>query len=192
MSISIDELTRILCERKGAEIFTFYAETTPKTWKRNRITGELFPYSSIVHKAIVNGLLNCDYQKNVNKQRVREGKKPDFEAKKNWFVHIPNTPFVRNANKDDGKIYVQIRVRKFLYSAYFVDGKQVTRESISGWLSKKRKPVNQGLDRDIISIVYNINDFREIHKTGKVLTVDGPKLIAGPVETEEVEQDALA
>jgi len=176
MSIDRNELDKLLDGRRNSEIFIFTVEEGPELvryWaEENRLV------LSYLRRTTFKGLLERDYEDSPNYR-----KNPKEQSNKDRFVSIPDTPFVRFKSDYSGNAYLQVRILEILKLDQFVDGKKTYK------LNKRADKECFFRNNRNIYMAYNINNFREVHETGQVLTVDGPKWITGPTEKED--QDAL-
>jgi hypothetical protein len=106
MGFTLEEFKSALLERKGTTFVTIVAETDPKLRKRGN------PYAGRVTKrSRVNGAIGWIYGNGVNRQRIREGLDPDFEAfPRKWGERIKGTPFVEHK----GNTYLELKVERVL------------------------------------------------------------------------------
>ena len=111
--------------------------------------------------------LNAVYSNAVNTQRKKENKDADFVAKQNWHSKVydsKNGAIVCNVKNTD-KRYLSGIVNDAQIISYFVDGVEATKEEveiIKEFRQKQSKPINQGLENDIIFRVIEINNIKKV------------------------------
>ena len=111
--------------------------------------------------------LNAIYSNAVNSQRKKEEKNTDFVAKQNWHSKVydsKNGAIVCNVKNTD-KRYLSGIVNDAQIISYFVDGVEATKEEveiIKEFRQKQSKPINQGLENDIIFRVIEINNIKKV------------------------------
>ena len=164
MGFTLAELKSALLERKGTTFVTIIAETDPKLRKRGN------PYAGKVTKrSRVNGAIGWIYGNGVNRQRIREGLEPDFEAfPRKWGERIKGTPFVEHK----GNTYLELKVERVLGTEYLLDGEPIDRSLIEEWLPK-RKPEGerQQVENPVILRDYNLANIKAIAFDGITIVV---------------------
>ena len=119
----------------------------------------------------VNVMANFIYGNAVNRQRVREGTDPDFQAQpRKWGERLPGTCFV--AHKD--KLYVEAKVERSLGRQYVDrDGKPIDAEAIAPFLPDRD---GEGETQEIESVVivrdYSLESIVGIVLAGQSFDVD--------------------
>jgi hypothetical protein len=164
MGFTLEEFKSALLERKGTTFVTIVAETDPKLRKRGN------PYAGRVTKrSRVNGAIGWIYGNGVNRQRIREGLDPDFEAfPRKWGERIKGTPFVEHK----GNTYLELKVERVLGTEYLLDGEPIDRSLIEEWLPK-RKPEGerQQVENPVILRDYNLANIKAIAFDGITIVV---------------------
>lgn len=154
------------------------AETQPEHRKYTQ-EGILNPYyKNLIKRAKVAGIVNWIYQNEVNLQRIREGKIPDFEAEpRRWGDRLQNSPFVvylKNRQKSPD-FYLEMQIKKIKNLQYFYsEGKHKSRldyDEIAPFLVPPNEPIKQQLDSPVILRDYNIKNIRTISFLGEVYKV---------------------
>ena len=168
--MNIFEFVRTLEARKGASIITLTALTEPD-WLPLKETGPN-PYRGLVKKrSTVNGMICWQYENAVNRQRVREGKEPDFEAlPRQWGQRIHGTPWVTHK----GKLYLELKLQQVLEVEY-VDAE--TLELVPqayNWVKRSAGNPRQQLDNEIILRDYTVTNIMSFTYNGEthVLAVE--------------------
>ena len=139
--ISLLRLRRILEKVKNAQPVTIKARTQP------RLVG-VHPWRSLgtVFKvAVVNGIISWQYTAAVNRQRTREGKRPNFEAlERAWGERLPNSPLVEY----NGNFYLELKVERSISYKSFATLKnlakrlrRLTAHSVRGWATPRKRPM---------------------------------------------------
>jgi len=117
ITITHQELKRLLSQVKGTRIISIELSTVPQLSKpkTNPLSGRIRKIQKL------NGVIGQIYSKSVNRQREREGKKTDFQAKKRTHLQkIVGTPLLVNSA---GQSYVGMQPQTVVKSPiYAVDG----------------------------------------------------------------------
>lgn len=155
-AITRRELQAMLADTHGAEILSFTALTEPAYRK----TG--CPWKDNLFKlARVNGTINWDYARAVNRQREREGVPPDFESlPRAWGTHLRDTPFISHVTKGgDHRLYVKLKVHHSLGHVYLTgDGGTLAEEDVAPFLAPKRGNPRQGLEKEVLERDYTVSN----------------------------------
>lgn len=158
--VTVDELQQILINTKGSKFVGFVALTVPDMKKTNN------PYFNTLQKetSIYNAIINWTYETSVNKQRIREGKEPDFEAlPRVWGSRIKGTPLVEY----NGKYYLEVRMGNVKAQRFLNNGIEISKEEIEPFLRiKKNEGQRQELDKPIILRDYELRSIKEIKMGG--------------------------
>ena len=146
-------LIRRLCY-KGARPITVVLNTTKVLSPRQR---EELGMTHVTKRSKLSAFLNFNYENAVNRQRVREKKKPNFKSKGVWFKHKDGEPVpVVHHKLDEKKTYLQLKVERVLKENY-ISPNQLFMETdyVKGILHPK-KPARgnsrQNLSREVITI----------------------------------------
>lgn len=160
--INRDEMERLFGTRRGANIVTLYTKTKPDMLLRGN------PYREAQKWAIVNGVINWIYETSVNRQRIREGKEPDFQAfPRKWGYRIRGTPFVRHRDN----LYLELKRQAILDCEYREpDGSLIETNHIEPFLKPQDETSRQGVDNLII-----LRDYRLDHIFG--FNMDGDRYV---------------
>lgn len=163
--ITIAELGKLLGEIRGAKFVGFVSNTVPDMRK----TGN--PYYNTLRKesSIYNAIINWTYEISVNKQRIKEGKEPDFEAlPRAWGERLRGTPLVEHK----GKFYLEARMGNVRYTKFLNDGEEIEKEKVEEFLRKKsNEGARQELNSPIILRDYELKSIREIKMGGMVYRI---------------------
>lgn len=164
--IGIQEFLAMMVDSgsRGAFPLTMKAKTIPDYRK----TG--CPFRNNLFKiAVVNGFLNWDYTAAVNRQRVREGETPNFEAMpRAWGTQLTKTPLISHINKEGKhRLYLKFKVQKVL-DTYFVDNNNTSllKSDVEPWLNKPRPNTRQGVDGEVFERDYAVDNIMEISYRG--------------------------
>lgn len=138
-TITRAELAEKLRTIKGATPLTISALVKVKTNKKDRVTGQVNPFTEVLKLSRVNGMTAADYEAAVNRQREREGSIPAFEAKeRQWGIRVAPALVEHN-----GAFYLPIHPRSARTPIYF--GRlpsgvliQVAKEKVEPYLPPKR------------------------------------------------------
>jgi hypothetical protein len=186
MSMTLIETLKVL-DLKG--LFSFAAETQKKALKKSRLTGQPTP----ARLAFVTTLRLCtvslgnDYEGNVNRRLVEEGKKAAFEAQ-GTYCH-PVTPLLYKHNEKDSyylRVYPNL-CHSFLTvtKRFDAEGNEISleewKEIEAEFFPLPSKNESQGLENAVLVNNYSIENVKYL-KQGDfvydVLTADQRKKIA--------------
>lgn len=131
----------------------------------------------------VNGMIDADYERSVNRQREREGSAQDFKRRESWHQYV--SPAFRAKKTDPSSLYLAIQPTpgmrgKSKYVA--VDPNSGTVEVIDDitameWAyiqqsSSKKVAQSQGLQRGVEYRLFSLNNIAGVTIKGKELMVD--------------------
>lgn len=90
----------------------------------------------------LNGILNYDYETNVNNALLKDGQPADFVAQKaSWGTRVGDTCIIEHTGKDGVQnFYFDMRVLRSLKSRYTLDGKPISKDVIRDWLKPSSPP----------------------------------------------------
>ncbi len=136
----------------GAKPITITTSTTP-----DLVGGKSCPLSGRVQKVSrVNGFINFNYEKAVNRQLTREEKEAEFEAHpRKWGSRVKG--FVVHESKGEKKVYLEVKVEKSLDHEYYVDGQKVSDDVVTPYLRPKSES-RQGTDKEVMVRDYRISN----------------------------------
>lgn len=160
VEVNLEGLVKALMAIKGATPATFVARTNVKMNKRNN------PYYGEIDKIQKsNVFINFNYTNSVNKQRVKEGKEPDFVAKeRKWGVKVPGTPLILHKNS----YYLEAR---FLNNEpdveYIYENSEIDKNEFSMFLPNRSRPTNQNTEKEIIIRDFKVENIQKITFGGK-------------------------
>lgn len=162
LQVTQAEMAGNLRAQKGATMVTIVSQTDPARYKKDK--------GRFVKQSTVNGVINWNYEKAVNRQQSREGGDATFEAKpRKWGQRIKGTPLVEHK----GHLYLEIKIERVLSTEYFVrrpvDGafQTVTKNEISQYLKPSRSSAaNQGVSKEIILRDYKLENVTIIRMNG--------------------------
>lgn len=163
-SITRSELLDLIRTRKGSCPITILANTDARSLAKHRDTKEANPYRGCRKIARVNGFINFTYENSVNNQRKREGLTPDFKAEERKWGSHEESDHVGCIVEHNGKFYLSIKGERVLERYFEYDGKRV--ELDSGFLPKP-KPLNQGVDKEVVYRNYAIDSIKSIKIDGE-------------------------
>jgi len=176
-----ENLVELLGSVKGAKIVTITTKTQPSFQRTddksnpNPFCGKTVKDHDVWKISRVNGIVNWDYAKSVNRQLDREGQEADFEAKpRKWGTRLSGLPFVVHVGKD-GKVqlYLEMKVERSL-DYHYEDGfgNEIPKEKVSPFL-RKSGPSRQGTDNEIILRDYRMDGILAIRYQGTTYVVEG-------------------
>lgn len=161
-TIDINGLTNLLNGLNGET----KAKITTVTVPGMRKTGN--PYTGAITKRTISQvLLNFDYPKEVNRERAKEGKEFDFEAKnRQWGAHLGNSPLITN----NGQLYLNCRFKSVESSEFLNNDQPIDKAMIQEWLQESKSSSSaQGLnpENEVIVRTYKLASLREIEVNGE-------------------------
>ncbi len=159
------EIIERLSSIKGAKMVTIVSQTEPPMRKTNN------PYAGkVVKVSHVNGVINWNYERSVNRQREREGSEPDFEAlPRSWGDRIMGTPLVRHVKDGVEKRYLEMKVERVLTTTYidYTTGEAIDPEVLRPFLRENAGNIRQNLEKPVILRDYNIDNIAKIFMDGE-------------------------
>lgn len=164
-TITYQNLVDMLLTEKKSTIVTLICRTIPKMNKGdNPFFGQIFKWTK------VNGILNWDYEKSVSSQRLREGLDTwsGFKAlDRTWGKHL-----TKSLIEHKGRLYVQIKVEKTIYSKYYHFNKQIDKSVIEKFLVKSYQPKTQETEKAIVCRNYALDSIKFLVLNGTYRIVD--------------------
>lgn len=151
----------VLGNIRGAGFVTIQTQTAPALSKEGKAV-----LGQVTKTARVNGVINWQYAKSVNRQRKREGKTVYFEAHaRKWGTRLKGLPFVvhvtkprRKADKPEHRLYLEMKVEKSLGHEYSdASGNPLDAETVKPFLRNNGKS-RQGVDKEIILRDYHVQN----------------------------------
>lgn len=138
--------------------------TVPAMRKKNN------PYFGHVAKiSRVNGWINWRYAKSVNRQRVRERKRADFQALvRAWGMRVEKTPLIKHGDA----LYLDVKVQQ--RHVIYIDTRSATEipwPLIKPFVRPPQKARRQNLDRDVILRDFKVTNIAELRIAGEVWRV---------------------
>lgn len=161
MLVTKDLLVDILRKIKGTTFIDVLLETkpqlkTPPAYLKN-----------VVKLQEINACIGFHYANSVNRQRIREGSTPDFEAlPRKWGQRILGTPLVEYK----GKYYLELKTIKVLNHIYSDRKSQIPNHIVEAYLSPS-SVARQKLDKPVILRDPAIDSIRRIVLNGVVYEV---------------------
>ena len=153
--------------KRGARPITVTLRTTPRMKVAAKAKFEN-PYKICV----VNGILNFNYEKSVNRQLVREEKTPDFKTRPSWIEHTAIPGIITNKN-DHSKLYLQLKVERAIEASYFRgDGSPISFEEIKPFLYANSKPTHQGVEKFVHVIEIAFSNIKSLVCDGQAYSFD--------------------
>lgn len=159
--ITRPELIEILrAWKRGATPLTITSFTEPAHRKTNN------PYDKILKFSVTNGFTGHDYEASVQRQQVREGMDPTFQAReRKWGTNINNVLIEKQ-----GKYYIRVRPLRSSSPVYFtLIGKTLTRvkkEKIEMFLSPVYHSQIQGTEKEILHRDYMVDNLYSVNIAG--------------------------
>lgn len=151
-------LLALLSDIKGATFATIVASTDPKLKKTGNTLGPVRKVSR------VNVCLGFQYENAVNRQRLREGSEPDFEADTRQWGKKISPMFVEHL----GKIYLETKVEKTLgHSFHDADGKEIDSKLVEPFLPARSKSTTQETEKEILVRDYALESIVSLSVRGE-------------------------
>jgi hypothetical protein len=167
-TITREELVQVLKGIKHATPITISAITDTRCRKKDVATKtKENPHEKILKFSVVNGFTGVDYEASVQRQELREGYVPAFEAQeRKWGENINNCL----VTKEDGKCYLAIRPLRSKPPVFIaVNGnkqKRVKKEEIECFLPQVKEAPNQPTEKKIVYRNYLVDNLRSVVLNG--------------------------
>jgi hypothetical protein len=168
MSNKLEVLKSLINDGGKATFATLLGRVEEKLLKTNNSLK-----NSLIEKEMVyNVQLNCNYQNSVNNRREKEGQERDFISKENWFEKQFdgfNGSIVKHKKVD--KFYLMFICKDTKLVNYYVDGNIATVEQmdiIKNFKPKQSKPLNQGIEDNVIVRTISLDNIIELKTNGMV------------------------
>lgn len=130
MEITTQAFYDLILNRKGTTIFTIESITIPELSKPCTL-GQIKKYAKT---RIQTGF---DWENAVNNARIKQNKKPIFEASlRQWGKVFKDRSFVHHNNN----LYLRARVLEVMEITYFINNKQVPNSLVQPYLRKHHDP----------------------------------------------------
>ena len=172
--LSLAQLEQVLLEVKAAKPVTFIATTDARANKKaveaDSVTGVKAPnpFDKILKKTRVNGFLGYDYEKAVNRQRIREGNEADFIAQPRTWGEVVSPAM----SEKDGKRYLRVKVQAYLETEYFgVNGDKmvpITEAAAKVFIRPHTPSASQALEREVDHKEYALSNIDSITMDGEI------------------------
>jgi hypothetical protein len=136
-------------------MITLEAETEIKVPKSN-------PFNGATKRNTINGQIGFYYGNAVNNELGREDKAMDFRPQMaKWQKPTDSRNLVTNA--EGSKLYVYIRVLSSGTPQYFMQGDEVSRETIAPYLPEHKTPHTQeNLDKEVVVRCFSLENILSI------------------------------
>ena len=129
---------------------SFIATTVPRLLAGN-------PWVNLVKTSTISAVLNYDYEKAVNRQRVREGKVPDFKSEpRKWGKHVGKSPIVEHKEA----FYLNCKIEKAT-ATYLADGVEVEGAEVDSWIGERHSG-RQKVENTVYGRDFKIENVRRI------------------------------
>jgi len=171
-SITSAELNQLLLTVRGATPVTLVTMTEPPCRAGS-------PH--ITKLSEVNGMLQANYEKSVNRQLEREDKEADFKAKGlPWGMKLHETCLIIHESKQDGtpRSYLRIQINSTKEPRYYMDGKEVQYDDVKQYLRKRSSSSRQGTDKQVFPRNYQVTPGS---CTVKSIAINGRKILVNDV-----------
>lgn len=169
LAITHAELIQKLLDLKGANPITFTAKTDSRSKIKNN------PWLRPIWKINrVNGLVNFHYDQGVLRRLDKEGKSPDdFRRGTSWHEPVilngRLTPLCTSKNPANSNVYVRFMFVQRIGDPRYTDAKgcSLTYEQVKPFLPNPSSYENQGLDKPLIFLTYDIANLLSVTVGGE-------------------------
>ena len=140
-----------------SDIYTLYTRTEARLRKTSREDGSRRPWEKVFKMAVVNGMIQVDYESCVNLQREREDKPTDFEARARvWGQKVGGSLLTHTVDGEERK-YISFNPRNCLSVAYEDnEGNEITKQQLESFEYPKSE-TRQDVDKEIIWRTYKVD-----------------------------------
>jgi hypothetical protein len=181
-TITREALVTLLLGVKGATFVTFTAhtDTGAKAKTKDDKDETVFnPYARpIIKTSKINGCVCFWYDEGVLRRLEKEGKSADcFKKGESWHQPVFHnghlTPLCESKKPENPKLYLRFMYVKTVDEATYVDANSnpVTFEQIKPFLKAQTDYKNQGLDKPLRFLTYDLDNISEITLNGETYTV---------------------
>lgn len=165
--ITLLELTKKLIDLHASTFVGFLHVAEPEMRKANN------PFiGKVLEVSRVNGTINWQYKRAVNRQRKREGKPQDFKPEPRvWGKRLQCSPLVVHLH-DEPFFYLEVsreRIERWFYDIATL--KPVPETELQPYFPKRGKS-RQGVDREIVLRDYRLDRIGELTLAGETFRVD--------------------
>jgi len=159
--ITVDELRHSLEELPAGATFVSVVQVTPADMNK---TNNPF-YGKVFKVAKLQGVLDGDYTKAVNRQRLREGKAADFVSQpRKWGQRVGDTCLIEHK----GTYYLEVRVLRTLRSRLVDEsGRFMAKSKVAAFLKAESGAPQQDLDKEIVIRTPKLENLRRIAIKGQ-------------------------
>jgi uncharacterized protein with ATP-grasp and redox domains len=162
------ELRNILFAIKGATPATVLTHVVPQMRK----TGNIY-HNRVIKRQWHNVFLNANYEKSVNKQRVKEGNNlPFLSSGRTWGLRLPESPIVYNEKKQ--MYYLVTRILSSNTAEYLLENQVIDKRLIEEFLQGPSRSNSQGVENEIIVRDFKMSSIQEVRVNGMVYIVSRP------------------
>jgi hypothetical protein len=153
--VSKEEMVEVIKLVKTSTMLTLEAETEIKVPKSN-------PYHGATKRNTINGQIGFYYGNAVNNELGREDKAMDFRPQMaKWQKPTDSRNLVTNA--EGTKLYVYIRVLSSGTPQYFMQGDEVSRDTIAPYLPEhKVAHTQENLDKEVVVRTFSLENILSI------------------------------
>ena len=139
--------------------FTLVTEPKMNKTGKNHLNERVAnPYLGMLVEKVstIKGKIKYDYEKEVNDQRLNEGKEADFKAKPRPWGEKDGC-FVSHKNE----LYMDVMVEKALDSEYLIENEPVDKEKLEPYMPAKNKSKTQGLEKEVYVRTVKLKSVKE-------------------------------
>lgn len=159
VEITLQEFQRMLACEKGAQIVALETVTVPSYRKRGcPFKDNLLKYTRLTV------VVNWQYSRTVNRQRVREGLPPNFEAlPRQWGTRLTGLPFVSHVTKEgEHRLYLEALPLRVLEREFWTADTHevIPTEEVRPYLVEHQPNARQGTRREILVRDYNVANIK--------------------------------
>ena len=154
----------------GSDIYTLYTRTKPNLTKKDRVTKEPCPWQKgeIVKVSVVNGFVGVDYESCVNRERDREDKPTDFQAKERAWGTSAGGSLLTHTPKgtEIERKYISFKAQNHISTHYEdIQGNEISKELLINFLNKP-SPSRQEVDKEVVWRTYMVDSIVALAANG--------------------------
>jgi hypothetical protein len=148
-TMSVDQLKDYLMTIKGSTPVGVEVESAVKMNKKNRITGRLNPYTTVIKHSTINGVAGGDYELGIqNRELDAHSDNPDympsFKGESLWGGKgIRVSPILIQHRDDPSTYYLAITVPRSGTATYTHNGDTISIDDLKPYIAEPKEPAKQ-------------------------------------------------
>jgi len=164
--MKVQEVIEFIKGIKGATTVGIDYESPVKMKK----TGNPFADRCVTKSQSVSGMIGVNYENSVNRQLVREGKEPEFEAQaRTWGEHVSSAIVV---SKDGNFSIILQAVNPPQNVQYFMDGAPIDKSVIEDFLPVRKPSAHQGTEKPVMNQTFRLDRVKSIRVKGQEIVIE--------------------